>query len=332
MMVYAFSQKAKERTLSTKGTKTDKPEVSLKFNLLGLPVGDTDSILSNAEFLLVLCLPEAEHIQAINNLDVVWHGPISDESLAKIRELKDSSHERYTYDIKVLYPGDNFFSTEHEAMVIFDLPKVCSKEEISALRMPRAFNRTMNSKKINKQKTKRNKKSLSIQAHFGYAPIRNKSQAVRNNKGQVISDIIKNSTAVPCASKHPMCKSQVVLYSVVKRLFKKHLNIDIGQNESRLNKLAFPLLCTMYGQTNAKRQGKLGKECAVEAATLYKHLLYSGSPAICVHCDTKNGRMEGYRWLMSYSFIEDVDDKLYRCAALYYARKHIDLLVLNDTL
>ena len=117
---------------------------------------------------------------------------------------------------------------------------------------------------------------VSQQAHFGYCPNRNERGPFLQDRQtkKKLSDIMINSVNIPESAKLGLCRSEVVLFKIVKRLFEEKLGIGIGQNHKRNKTFAHTLLRTMYGERYLNEIGCEWEECAVEASTLYRHLLY----------------------------------------------------------
>ena len=149
---------------SSRPTKTNKTSFPLEFDRFGQPKKDTQRILSDAEFVLVVCLPECDHVKAINNLRIAWHGPMSDKEFVLIQALYRTPN-KYNFQMKIVWPHENYFSKEFEAIVVLNLREVCNEQEINDLRMPFAFNATMQSRNIKKDVTKRNKKVPRLWFH-----------------------------------------------------------------------------------------------------------------------------------------------------------------------
>ena len=75
LMTCIFREKASNVRENSRATKTNKTSFPLEFDRFGQPKKDTQRVLSDAEFVLVVCLPERDHVKAINNLRIAWHEP-----------------------------------------------------------------------------------------------------------------------------------------------------------------------------------------------------------------------------------------------------------------
>ena len=247
LMTCIFREKASNVRENSRPTKTNKTSFPLEFDRFGQPKKDTQRILSDAEFVLVVCLPERDHVKAINNLRIAWHGPMSDKEFVLIQALYRTPN-KYNFQMKIVWPHENYFSKEYEAIVVLNLREVCNEQEINDLRMPFAFNATMKSRNIKKDVTKRNKKSsktvVSQQAHFGYCPNRNERGPFLQDRQtkKKLSDIMINSVNIPESAKLSLCRSEVVLFKIVKRLFEEKLGIGIGEDHKIRLKASLPTL------------------------------------------------------------------------------------------